>query len=154
MKRGEYHHLLAERTAIEKMIAETPEEDVIDRASLRARLDSIQRTLNEPSADDRDPARMRSTFRGRPVDNLREENQELRGELQGVLPKARVFEFRLHDADQVIRGKISGSISDPDALNAKLHQPVTIQVMVTRVGNGPPRFLLMQEPSFSPSSSS
>lgn len=68
-----------------------------------------------------------------------------RGELQGVLPKARVFEFRLGDSS-VIRGKISRSVRDPDLLNRELHRRTAIHVMVTRVGNGPPRYLLLDAP--------
>ena len=71
-----------------------------------------------------------------------EKPEELRGELQGVLPKAHVFEFKLADSSQVIRGKISPIVSDPDALDRELHRPTVIQVMVTRVGNGRPRYLL------------
>jgi hypothetical protein len=300
MNRGEYLHLLAEKGALERMIAETPEEDVIDRASLTARLGSIDRALAAAKPDEREPARVRLTFKGRPVigshgifaefgmkavnsfaesvaamaaslsgplaamgpipnrdqhqllitstalgsfgfeleehrtaqltladnspvaqaidrtqsllqgtlgtddeladsaaeadrraldkvrafletladhdavctvqfgdsavrfsdvgqvrrsverlsqDNLREESEELRGEFQGVLPKARAFEFRIEGTTQVIRGKIGPSITDPDALNALLHKAATIRVMVTRVGNGRPRYLLTETPS-------
>jgi hypothetical protein len=42
VNRGEYLQLLGEKTALERMIAETPEEDVLDRASLSARLKSIE----------------------------------------------------------------------------------------------------------------
>lgn len=80
-------------------------------------------------------------------DNLREEPEELRGELQGVLPKARVFEFKLEGTAQVIRGKIGPAIIDPDALSESLHQLATVQVMVTRVGSGRPRYLLIEAPS-------
>jgi Uma2 family endonuclease len=42
MNHAEYLHLLGEKTALERMIAETPEEDVLDRASLTARLRQIE----------------------------------------------------------------------------------------------------------------
>lgn len=305
MNRGEYLQLLGEKTAIERMIAETPAEDVLDRASLSARLKSVEAALSQAKPDEREPARVRLTFKGRPVigshgifaefgmkavhgfaesvtamaasliaplaamgpipnrdqhqllitntalgsfgfeleehrtgqltlgdgsavaqaldrtqsllrgtqgtddeladsaaeadrraldkvraflevladneavctvqfgesvvsftdvgqvrtsierlsqENLREEPEELRGELQGVLPKARVFEFRLADSSQVIRGKISPTVGDPDALNRELHRPTVIKVMVTRVGSGRPRYVLLEAPAAVPTS--
>ncbi len=299
MNRGEYLQLLGERTALERMIAETPEEDVIDRASLAARLENIEAALAQAKLDEREPARVRLTFKGRPVigshgifaefgmravngfaesvaamaaslagplapmgpipnrdqhqllitstalgsfgfeleehrtgqltlsdgsavaqalertqsllrgtlgtddeladsaaeadrravdkvrafletvadneavfavqfkdsvvsfsdvgqvrtsigrlsqDNLREEQEELRGELQGVLPRARVFEFKLEGSAQIIRGKVAPAIADPDALNRALHQAATIKVVVTRVGTGRPRYALIEPP--------
>ncbi|MBT9561255.1 MAG: hypothetical protein IV100_35000 [Myxococcales bacterium] len=297
MNRSEYLQLLGEKTAIERMIAETPQEDVLDLASLYARLKSVVGALSQAKPDEREPARVRLTFKGRPVigshgifaefgmkavngfaesvtamaasliaplaamgpipnrdqhqllitntalgsfgfeleehrigqltlgdgsavaqaldrtqsllrgtqgsddeladsaveadrraldkvraflevladneavctvqfgesiveftdvgqvrtgierlsqENLREEPEELRGELQGVLPKARVFEFKLAESSQVIRGKISPSVSDPHELNRELHRPTIIKVMVTRVGSGRPRYLLIE----------
>lgn len=79
-------------------------------------------------------------------ENLREETEELRGEFQGVLPKARAFEFKVADTSQVIKGKISPTVADPDALNRILHEPTVIRVMVTRVGSGRPRYLLLEAP--------
>lgn len=37
MNRNEYLHLLGEQAALERMVAETPEDDVLDRVSLTAR---------------------------------------------------------------------------------------------------------------------
>jgi hypothetical protein len=300
VNRGEYLHLLGEKTALERMIGETPKDDVIDRASLTARLKSIEESLTLATPDEREPARVRLTFKGRPVigshgifaefgmkavngftesvaamaaslsaplaamgpipnrdqhqllitstalgsfgfeleehrngqlafsdgsaiaqaldrtqsllrgtlgtddeladsvtdadrraldkvrafletladneavctvqfgesvvrfgdvgqvrtsierlsqENLREEPEDFRGELQGVLPKARVFEFKVADSPQVLRGKIAPTIADPDALNRELHQSVLIKVMVTRVGTGRPRYLLLEAPT-------
>lgn len=299
MNRGEYLQLLAEKSAIERMIAETPEDDVLDRASLSARLKSVETILGQGKPDEREPARVRLTFKGRPVigshgifaefgmkavngfaesvtamaasliaplaamgpipnrdqhqllitdtalgsfgfeleehrtrqlslgdgsvvaqaldrtqsllrgtqgtddeladsaaeadrraldkvraflevladneavctvqfgesvvsfidvgqvrtsierlsqENLREEAEELRGELQGVLPKARIFEFKVADSSQVIRGKISPTVGDPDILNRELHRSTVIKVLVTRVGSGRPRYLLLEAP--------
>lgn len=299
MNRGEFLQLLAEKTAVERMIAETPMEDVIDRASLSARLKTIEAALSQVKSDEREPARVRLTFKGRPVigshgifaefgmkavngfaetvtamaasliaplaamgpipnrdqhqllitntalgsfgfelqehrtgqlaagdgsavaealdrtqsllrgtqgtdeeladsaaeadrraldkvraflevladneavctvqfresivsftdvgqvrtsierlsqENLREESEELHGELQGVLPKAGVFEFKLAESSRVIRGKISPAVGDPDALNRHLHRPAVVKVMVTRVGSGRPRYVLLEAP--------
>lgn len=67
MNRGERLHLLGEKTALERMIAETPDEDVIDRASLAARLEIVKAALAQAKPDEREPARVRLTFQGRPV---------------------------------------------------------------------------------------
>jgi hypothetical protein len=298
VNRPEYLQFLGEKTALMRMIAETPEEDVLDRTSLSARLRTVEELLSQSHPGKRDPARVRLTFRGRPVvgshgilaefgmkavngftesvtamaasliaplaamgpipnrdqhqllitntalgsfgfeleehrtgqlmlgeesavaqalvrtqsllrgtqgtddeladsaadadrraldkvraflevladneavctvqfgesivsfgdvgqvrtsierlsqENLREESEELRGELQGVLPKARAFEFKL-ESSQIIRGKISPTVVDPDALNRDLHRLVVIKVMVTRVGSGRPRYMLLEAP--------
>jgi hypothetical protein len=299
MSRVEYLHLLSEKTALERMLADTPEEDVIDRASLSARLTTVEGALAQAKPDEREPARVRLTFKGRPVigshgmfaafgmqavngfaesvaamaasltaplaasgpipnreqhqllitstavgsfgfeleeyrtgqltlgdgsavaqalertqsllrgtlgtddeladsaaeadrraldkvrafletladneavctvqvgestvsfsdvgqvrtsigrlgqDNLREESTELHGELQGVLPKARVFEFRLEGTEQVIRGKIGPGVADADALNHHIHQRLVIEVTVKRVGTGRPSYVLTKMP--------
>lgn len=67
MNRGEYLQLLGEKTAVERMIAETPEEGAIDRASLSARLENVEEALAQAKPDEREPARVRLTFKGRPV---------------------------------------------------------------------------------------
>ncbi len=299
MRHDDSLQLLGEKTALERMIAETPEEDVLDRASLRARLEAINSRIAEKESGQREPARVRLTFKGRPVvgshgifaefgmkavnsfaesvaamaaslagplaasgpipnrdqhqlmitstavgsfgfeleehrtgqlsfgeaspvsqaldrtqsllrgtlgtdddladsvaeadqralekvrsflqtlvdneavctvqlgdsivafstvgqvrtsverlsqENLREESEEFSGEFQGVLPKARVFEFKLAGSAQVIRGKIGPKITDPDALNHDLHRSTRIRVIVTRVGAGRPRYLLVDMP--------
>jgi hypothetical protein len=299
MTRGDLLHLLGEKTALERLLAETPAEDVLDRASLEARKRSVEEAIAQARPDEREPARVRLTFKGRPVvgshgifaefgmravngftesvaavaaslggplgasgplpnreqnqllitstalgsfgfeleehrtgqltlaepsavalalartqellhgsigtddeladsvaeadrralekvraflqtlvdneavctvqlgdstvsftdvgqvktslerlsqENLRETREELRGELQGVLPKARAFEFKLAESGQVIRGKVGPAISDPDALNRELHRPTKIVVSVTRVGTGRPRYVLLAPP--------
>lgn len=95
----------------------------------------------------RDVGQVRTSVRRLSQDNLWEERAELRGHLQGVLPKARVFEFKLEASEQVIRGKIAPAIADPDALNRDLHQVTTITVVVTRVGGGRPRYTLPEPPT-------
>lgn len=295
MSRRDYLHLLGEKTALERMIEETPIEDVLDRGSLVARLEEIEQRIAEARPNEREPARVRLTFRGRPVigshgifaafgtkavssfaesvtamaasltrplaargiipnrdqhqmiitstalgsfgfeleehvtldetsavaqaldrtqrllqstlgtdeeladsasevdsraldkvraflgtlveneavctmqvgdaqvrfsdvgqvrtslerlsrENLREDEEVLTGELQGVLPSSRHFEFKLSETGQVIRGKIGPAILDADALNQDLHRAMRIRVMVTRVGSGRPRYVLLELP--------
>ena len=67
MNRQERMHLLAERTALQRMIAATPPEEIIDLGSLQVRLETVDRMLTEAPEDTRQHARARLTFRGRPV---------------------------------------------------------------------------------------
>lgn len=81
-------------------------------------------------------------------DNLREDEQFLNGEFQGVLPRRRTFEFKIAGTDQVIVGKVAPIIEDVDLINKHLHQQVEIRAMVTRVGDGRPRYLLLGLPQW------
>ncbi|ANT63921.1 hypothetical protein [Prosthecochloris sp. CIB 2401] len=77
-------------------------------------------------------------------DNIQEREETYRGELQGVLPAGRTFEFKLLDQEGVIRGKVDATIEDPDILNREwLHKPISIKLNVMQVGQGQPRFTLM-----------
>lgn len=300
MIRQEFVQLMGERTALQRMIESTPEEDVLDRGSLTARLEEIEHRISEANVDAREPARARITFNGRPVvgsygifadfgtkiigafneavtsvaaslsgglaakgpipnreqhqllitntalgsfgfeleeyrtgqlqiedktvldlaiertqsllqgsietddelladsaseldqraldkvrafiiilaeneaicalqyrnqvfrftdvgqvrrsleriskDNLHEDEQLLKGEFQGILPKRRTFEFKITGTDQVIVGKVAPAIEDADLINKHIHQQVEIRTMITRVGDGRPRYLLLDLP--------
>jgi hypothetical protein len=302
MIRQDFVQLLGERTALQRMIESTPIDDVLDRGSLTARLEEIEHRITEAKVDEREPARARITFNGRPVvgsygifadfgtkiigafneavtsvaaslsgglaakgpipnreqhqllitntalgsfgfeleeyrtgqlpidekttldlaiertqsllqgsidtddelladtaseldqraldkvrafistlaeneavcalqyrnqvfrftdvgqvrrsleriskDNLHEDEQLLKGEFQGVLPKRRTFEFKITGTDQVIVGKVTPAIEDADLINKHLHQQVEIRTMVTRVGDGRPRYLLLDLPQW------
>lgn len=302
MIRHELVQLLAERTALRRMIESTPTEDVLDRGSLTARLEEVEHQISEAKVSEREPARARITFNGRPVvgsygifadfgtkiigafneavtavaaslsgglaakgpipnreqnqllitntvlgsfgfdleeyrneqswiddkstldlaiertqsllqgsietddelladtaseldqraldkvrafistlaeneavcalqyrnqvfrfsdvgqvrlslerigsDNLREDEQLLRGDFQGVLPRRRTFEFKIAGTDEFIVGKVSPNIEDVDLINKHLHQQVEIRTMVTRVGDGRPRYLLIALPQW------
>ncbi len=80
-------------------------------------------------------------------DNLHEAVQVMAGEIQGVLPKGRTFEFKLAGQDEVVRCKIGMAILAPDQLNKWLYQPTEISVMMTQVGMGKPRYVLMAMPN-------
>ena len=78
------------------------------------------------------------------ADNIQEREETYRGEIQGVLPTGRTFEFRLADQEGLIKGKVDLAIADPDVLNREwLHKPVTVKLNVMQVGQGRPRFTLM-----------
>lgn len=62
-----YRRLQAEQKAIANMLAEIPEDRVIDRISLEARMRSVEEELASQPPPERQPVRARLTFRGRPV---------------------------------------------------------------------------------------
>lgn len=302
MNRQEVHKLLSERSALERMIADTPAEEVIDLRSLRARLDVVKRELADQPLDVRLPAKVRLTFRGRPVvgshgifaefgmaatkaftdavallaasfetdlaasgpipnraqnqllitstalgsfgfeleehrdgllpledespvaqalnltqellrgaaagsddeltdvasgqdtravsamrdflkklidneavcavtigdkvfsfsdvgqverslarlgqENLHEEPQPFSGAFQGALPKARTFEFKVTLTGDVIKGKIGPGVTDPTTINQHLGVSTEIQLIATRIGQGRPRYVLDQLPTW------
>lgn len=80
------------------------------------------------------------------TDNLVEEQVQLNGHFEGVIPSRRTFEFKLAGSDEVIVGKVAPAISDPFEVNRHLREQVTISVMQTRVANGRPRYLLLALP--------
>jgi hypothetical protein len=132
MNRREYMSLLGEKTSLERMLADTPEEDVLDRLSLTDRLLVITEIIAAAELDEREPARVGVT---------------LIGEFQGVLPKARTFEFKLQSGATIIRGKV-GPAADPDEINRHLHQPSRIALTSTQVGAGRPRYVLVAPPTW------
>lgn len=92
-----------------------------------------------------DVGQIRNSLARLSQDNLREDEQDLSGEFQGVLPKGRTFEFKLMDGE-IVRGKLGPCVQNVDGLNRRLHQALRIKVMATRVGNGRPRYVLIEEP--------
>jgi len=67
MSRNERNQLLAERSTLTKLFGQTPEANVIDRMSLQSRLRQVEQRIEALPDDEREPARVRLTFRGRPV---------------------------------------------------------------------------------------
>lgn len=84
-------------------------------------------------------------------ENIQEQQESYRGEFQGVLPGARTFEFKLSDQSGLIKGKVDPAIEDPDILNREwLHKHVQVKLHVIRVGQGRPRFTLLDLASITP----
>ncbi|MCX5634811.1 MAG: hypothetical protein NTW55_03070 [Planctomycetota bacterium] len=78
-------------------------------------------------------------------DNIRESDESYSGEIQGVLPSSRTFEFKLSDQQGVLRCKVGTEIEDADVLNRDfLHKPVHITLHIIQVGQGLPRYSLLQ----------
>lgn len=81
--------------------------------------------------------------------NLHEEERTMLGHFEGVLPnKRRTFEFIEQGGHEVIVGKIGPGVAHPQELNEHLKQSCSIRVVVTRVGNGRPRYLLKDAPDW------
>ncbi|TWH04024.1 hypothetical protein L614_001000000480 [Ochrobactrum sp. J50] len=75
--------------------------------------------------------------------NISENQERFFGELQGVLPKGRSFEFKISGDDRIIRGKVGLGIEDPDILNREwLHKAVSLTLNVVQVGQSRPSFTL------------
>lgn len=88
-------------------------------------------------------------------DNLHEEEQFLEGAFEGVLPnRRRTFEFKLNEQDEVIVGKVGPVVANLDEINKHLYKATRIKVMTTCVGNGRPRYVLLEMPQWTDSPSS
>lgn len=79
-------------------------------------------------------------------ENFREEETWLVGELHGVLPAGRVFEFKIAESGETVRGKIAATVPDLAGLHGELFRSVRLKVMVTRVGGGRPRYVMLARP--------
>lgn len=76
--------------------------------------------------------------------NIHEKSGIYVGEFQGVLPLSRTFEFKVENPAIIIKGKIGQEIKDPDVLNREyLHKHVRVEMNITQVGTGKPRFTLL-----------
>lgn len=82
-------------------------------------------------------------------ENLKqEENIIFTGKFTGVMPKTKkTFEFIINEGNEVISGKISSAITNPEKINSILDQEVNIKVTKTTVGTSKPKYLLIELPS-------
>lgn len=76
------------------------------------------------------------------IDNIKENEEKYVGAFLGILPMKRTFEFRTTESE-VISGKIDSVIEDAGQINHILEKTVEINVHVTRVGEGRPRYVLL-----------
>lgn len=142
MNRTDYLHVCSERETVCVLLANTPEEEVIDHLSLEGRLANIEAAMAQAAIDEFAPARQWL------LDNLQEKECTLSGVFLGVLPKSRMFEFALSGQDEVIRGKVAAAVQGIEEINHHGQQTVTVRVMETRVGKGKPRYLLLALPTW------
>ncbi len=84
-------------------------------------------------------------------DNIKETTEEFTGQVVGALPVGRTFEFKLTDQKGVLRGKVGPEIEDPDVLNQSyLYKPAIITLNVVQVGQGRPRYTLVNQGGIKP----
>ena len=79
-----------------------------------------------------------------------EKEQILTGAFRGCLPGQRRFEFRDDETGAVIAGRVDLRIRDLDAINSILRQPARITVRVRKVGEGHPRYTVLDYAAVSP----
>ena len=76
--------------------------------------------------------------------NIPEESVTVEGELQGIMPRRRMFELRPRQG-QLIEGRLGPEISDAQALLREyLDRPVMARLTSVRVGQGTPRYTLRE----------
>lgn len=135
---NDHSFLASEINELEALLASVPAGNLIERMSLEARLATARDSLAALPTQGSPKAILR--FRG----HIQERTETYQGELQGVLPISRTFEFKVSSDGSVIKGKLSRTIAEPDALNLDwLLKPVTMTLHVVQVGQGRPRFTLM-----------
>lgn len=76
-------------------------------------------------------------------DNIHEGDELIEGAFQGVLPKRRTFEFKIAGTEAIINGKVGADIPDAGVINRILNRATTISVHTTSVGDGRPRYVLL-----------
>ena len=138
----EYRYLQAERNTLASFLAELPEESVIERMSLEARKEEVERMLaswTPPS----DVGQVRQSESRLSQEDIHEEEQEISGQFQGVLPTRRTFEFLNEATGEVISGKIASAIKDAGTINKVLDRPASIRVRSRRVGTARRRYVLL-----------
>ena len=80
-------------------------------------------------------------------DNIKEDEQELTGVLQGILPDARQIELRLPDEDNmVLRIRIGRELGNIESFKHFFDKRVRLKLRVTEVGTRKPRYELISAP--------
>lgn len=82
------------------------------------------------------------------ADNVRENDEVIRGHFLAVLPHLRTFEFVKEGEQEPIRGKVLKSLAEVDAINDHRRQTVDAKFKVTKVGGGKPSYLLVELPKW------
>ena len=67
MTTDHYTRLVAERGSLQRLLSQIPDDQILDRCSLQARLDEVEQELASISPRTGQPVRAHLTFRGRPV---------------------------------------------------------------------------------------
>lgn len=81
--------------------------------------------------------------------NILEVEEEIRGKFLGVLPyRRRTFEFRVEGSGDVIVGRFGPDVLQPEQANQHIGKLCTARFVVTRVGQGRPRYQLVALPDW------
>lgn len=76
--------------------------------------------------------------------NIKQSEETLFGQLKGVLPQSRSFEFQT-DADHLIKGRVGPEIENAEELNIRwLNRHITAKFEVIQVGKSRPRYTLIE----------
>lgn len=99
----------------------------------------------------RDVAQVRRSENRLSDDNIREDDVVLGGYFEGFLPKSRRAEFFLAETgadflrevvETIISGRVLPGVDETVNINGILHQDVTVNARVRRVGEGRPRYVI------------
>lgn len=93
-------------------------------------------------------AEVRQSLERLDVGNVREETRPFQGRFLGFLPHRRTFEFLPDGQEDPIVGKVSQGIEGVESINAHLGQATSVQLKVTRVGEGRPSYALAEVPKW------
>lgn len=103
---------------------------------------------NDFSLAFREPRQLERTAEKLSTDNIHEELFESDVVFIGVLPNRRQCEFLILGETDIKNAKISKSISEPDLINKHLGTPGHARFTKITVGEGRPRYILTQLPSW------
>jgi hypothetical protein len=82
-------------------------------------------------------------------ENVQETMEVFEGVFEGAMPnKRRTFEFRVRGSADVIVGRFGPEVADPHEIAANIGQECAIEVQVTHVGTGRPRYVLVRMPDW------
>jgi len=59
------------------------------------------------------------------------------------LPNRKSFEFEVNETKEIIFGKVSNDMDNPEKINQILNKKVKISTLARRVGTGKPRYTLV-----------
>ncbi|HEX7340209.1 MAG TPA: hypothetical protein VF271_09795 [Rhodanobacteraceae bacterium] len=94
-----------------------------------------------------DMGQVRHSFERLSDDNVHEEKRTLSGRFNGMIPVRRTFEFQAANGE-VLVGRAGDAVTTPDSINDHLHEKVEAKFQVTRIGQGRPRYVLLELPQW------
>lgn len=87
--------------------------------------------------------------------NLHEKAEEILGCFVGAMPyKRRTFEYRVEQTEEVLVGRFGPGVLHPEEINLHIEERCIAKFAVTRVGQGKPRYLLIEKPQWEQEKSS